>query len=148
MLKPGDIAPSFEAYDQEDELHSLEDYEGQWVVLYFYPKDRTSGCTTEACSFRDNFSEIQKHAVLLGVSADDKQSHQKFAEEHSLPFPLLIDTKKEIIEAYGADGSTFPKRVTFLISPETVIEKIYKDVDPQTHATEIINDLTSLTTHS
>jgi len=146
ILQPGDVAPSFEAYDQHGELHELEDYEGEWLVLYFYPEDGTSGCTKEACNFRDNLTEIQKNAVLLGVSADTLESHKEFAEKHSLDYPLLVDTEKEMIEAYGADGLLFPKRVTFLISPEGMIEKVYKEVDPETHATEILNDLRILTT--
>jgi peroxiredoxin Q/BCP len=141
ILQPGDVAPSFEAYDQHGELHELEDYEGEWVVLYFYPKDGTSGCTTEACNFRDNLSDIQKNAVLLGVSADTLESHKEFAEKHSLDYPLLVDKEKVLIEAYGADGHILPKRVTFLISPEGMIEKVYKDVDPESHAAEILADL-------
>jgi peroxiredoxin Q/BCP len=144
MLQAGDIAPSFEAYDQNRELHDLEDYTGEWLVLYFYPKDDTPGCTTEACSFRDNLGEIQKHAVILGVSGDTVESHQKFADKHQLEFPLLSDTDNAIIDAYGANGLLFSKRVTFLISPEGMVEKVYPDVDPETHATEIIDDLKAL----
>lgn len=141
ILQPGDPAPSFEAYDQHGELHDLEDYEGEWLVLYFYPKDDTPGCTKEACSFRDNLAEIQKYAVLLGVSGDSLESHKAFSDKNSLDFPLLVDSEKEIIEAYGANGLLFPQRVTFMISPEGMIEKVYKDVDPDTHAAEIISDL-------
>ena len=144
ILQPGDVAPSFEAYDQHGELHDLEDYEGEWLVLYFYPKDDTPGCTKEACSFRDNLTELQKHAVLLGVSADSLESHKEFAEKYSLDFPLLVDEKKDMIELYGADGHILPQRVTFLISPEGMIEKVYKDVDPEIHATEILADLRNL----
>lgn len=144
MVQPGDIAPTFEAYDQHGELHDLEDYEGEWIVLYFYPKDDTPGCTKEACNFRDNLAELQKYAVLLGVSSDSLESHKNFAEKHSLDFPLLVDNEKEMIESYGADGIVFSKRVTFLISPEGMIEKVYKDVDPDTHATELLFDLRSL----
>jgi peroxiredoxin Q/BCP len=144
MVQPGDIAPTFEAYDQHGELHELEDYEGEWIVLYFYPKDDTPGCTTEACNFRDNLTEIQKYAVLLGVSSDSLESHKKFADKHSLDYPLLVDKNKEIIDVYGADGLMFSKRVTFLISPEGMIEKVYNNVDPETHAAEILFDLRNL----
>ncbi len=140
-LQVGDIAPSFELYDQHKELHDLEDYEGEWVILYFYPKDDTPGCTTEACNFRDNLAELQKQAVLLGVSADTAESHKKFDEKYNLEFPLLADPDKQVIESYGADGMIFPKRVTFLISPEGMIEKVYDNVDPDTHAAEIMADL-------
>jgi peroxiredoxin Q/BCP len=144
MVQSGDIAPTFEAYDQNGELHELEDYEGEWIVLYFYPKDDTPGCTKEACNFRDNLSALQKHAVLLGVSSDSLESHKKFADKHSLDFPLLVDKDKVMIDAYGADGLVFSQRVTFLISPEGIIEKVYKDVDPDTHASELLFDLRNL----
>jgi peroxiredoxin Q/BCP len=144
MIQTGDIAPTFEAYDQNGELHELEDYEGEWIVLYFYPKDDTPGCTKEACNFRDNLSAIQKHAVLLGVSSDSLESHKKFSDKHSLDFPLLVDNNKVIIDAYGADGLVFSQRVTFLISPEGIIEKVYKDVDPETHVSELLFDLRAL----
>ncbi len=140
-LQVGDLAPSFELYDQHKELHTLDDYEGEWVIVYFYPKDGTPGCTTEACSFRDNLPELQKYAVLLGVSADSSESHKKFDEQHNLEFPLLADTENRTIESYGADGMLYPKRVTFLINPEGVIKKIYEEVDPEVHATQILSDL-------
>lgn len=141
-LAPGDMAPSFEAYDQDENLHDLEDYEGEWVVLYFYPKDDTPGCTTEACSFRDSLGALKDKAVVLGVSADSMESHKKFAEKYHLNFPLLADPDQYIIEAYGADGIMFPKRTTFLISPEGMIQKVYRDVDPETHTSEILQDVT------
>lgn len=143
-LQEGDLAPDFQLYDQHKELHNLDDYEGEWVVLYFYPKDETPGCTTEACNFRDNLPEIQKSAVLLGVSADTAESHKKFDEKYNLDFPLLADPEKQVIESYGADGLIFPKRVTFLIDPDGIIKKIYENVDPDTHAVEILSDLRPL----
>ena len=98
----GEPAPEFELPDQTGQLHSLEDYRDQWVVLYFYPKDETPGCTTEACEFRDNIFEFQDmNAQILGVSFDDVESHLKFAEHHKLPFPLLADTAGKAAEAYG-----------------------------------------------
>lgn len=143
-LEVGDFAPSFEAMDQSEEMHDLEDYEGQWIVLYFYVEDDTSGCTKEACLFRDKLGKIQDKAVLLGVSGDTVESHKSFAEKHHLNFPILADPNHEIIDSYGADGLAYPKRSTFLISPEGMIEKIYTTVDPETHADEIIEDLTQL----
>lgn len=140
-LQEGDVAPSFGLYDQHGEVHNLEDYEGEWIVLYFYPKDDTPGCTTEACGFRDNLGDLQKYGVLLGVSGDTVESHKKFAEKYNLDYPLLADPEKQTIEQYGADGMLFQKRVTFLISPEGIIEKIYDEVDPETHAAQIIADL-------
>ena len=141
MLQIGDIAPSFSALDQHEEMHELEDYEGEWVVLYFYPKDNSSGCTKEACGIRDNLAELQKYAVVLGVSADTVESHLGFAENYQLDYPLLADPNKDIIDAYGTDGLMFPKRTTFLISPEGIVEHIYTQVDPETHAGEILANL-------
>ena len=98
----GEMAPEFELSDQNGQLHSLEDYRDQWIVLYFYPKDETPGCTTEACEFRDNIFAFKKiNAQILGVSLDDVESHQRFAEKYSLPFPLLADTEGQAAEAYG-----------------------------------------------
>lgn len=143
-LEAGDFAPSFEAMDQFDEMHDLEDYEGKWIVLYFYPEDDTSGCIKEACSFRDNIGKVQDKAVLLGVSGDTIESHKKFSEKHNLNFPIMADPHHEIIDAYGADGLAYPKRSTFLISPEGMIEKIYSGVDPETHVEDVIVDLAIL----
>src|ERR1700744_1402407 len=101
QLKPGDKAPDFTVKDQNGKTISLHDYKGQKVVLYFYPKDDTPGCTAEACNLRDNFTAIrQKGIVVLGVSTDDEKSHKKFEEKFSLPFPLLADVDKEIVTAY------------------------------------------------
>ena len=102
MLKDRDIAPNFSLPDQDGEIHKLSDYKGQYVVLYFYPKDDTAGCTKEACSFRDDFSAYKKKwVVILGVSADDKASHKKFAGKYNLPFTLLSDPERKVIEKYG-----------------------------------------------
>lgn len=134
-------APSFQALDHNGQEHTLEGYAGRWVILYFYPKDGTPGCTTEACSFRDHYPELSQVAVVLGVSADSADSHTKFATTHQLPFPLLVDTDRSMIRAYGADGILFPKRVTFLIDPTGKIAKVYRSIDVQQHAQQILQDI-------
>ena len=149
QLTVGDRAPEFELPDQDGQLHSLEDYRDQWVVLYFYPKDETPGCTIEACEFRDNIFEFKKiNAQILGVSLDDVASHQKFAENHSLPFPLLADTEGKASEAYGVKtkmfGMTVAKRQTFLIAPDGTIAKHYETVKPADHSMQVLADLKSL----
>lgn len=145
----GDMAPEFELSDQEGQLHSLEDYRDQWVVLYFYPKDQTPGCTTEACAFRDQIFEFRAlNAQVLGVSLDNVESHAKFAEKHSLPFPLLADTTGSTAEAYGVKtrmfGMELAKRQTFLIAPDGRIAKHYRSVKPDAHAAEVLADLKAL----
>lgn len=145
----GKPAPEFELPDQSGNLHSLEDYRDQWVVLYFYPKDDTPGCTTEACEFRDNiFAFRRANAQILGVSLDDVESHQKFSEKYSLPFPLLADTDGLVSDAYGVKtrkfGMTLAKRQTFLIDPRGSVAKHYEKVDPDTHSAEVLADLRAL----
>jgi len=145
----GDTAPEFELSDQNGQLHSLEDYRDQWVVLYFYPKDETPGCTTEACEFRDNiFAFREINAQILGVSLDDVESHQKFAENHGLPFPLLADTEGKAAEAYGVKtkmfGMTVAKRQTFLVGPDGTIAKHYEKVKPAEHSQQVLADLKEL----
>ncbi len=144
------IAKSFTLADQHGVMHSLHDYKGKWVVLYFYPKDDTPGCTKEACNFRDATGELQKlGVVILGVSKDSVVSHKKFAEKYHLNFPILSDENKEVIQAYGAWGKKkfMGKeydgilRITYLINPEEKIEKVYKNVNPLIHADEIKKDL-------
>jgi len=145
----GSAAPEFELADQTGQLHSLEDYREQWVVLYFYPKDDTPGCTTEACEFRDNiFAFRDMNAQILGVSLDDVDSHKEFAEKYSLPFPLLADTDGSMSSAYGVKtrmfGMTVAKRQTFIIGPDGNVVKHYETVKPAGHSTEIIADLKAL----
>jgi peroxiredoxin Q/BCP len=145
----GDVAPEFELADQDGQLHSLEDYRDQWVVLYFYPKDETPGCTTEACEFRDNIFKFRKiNAQILGVSLDDVESHAKFAENHGLPFPLLADTEGKAAEAYGVKtkmfGMTVAKRQTFLVGPDGKIAKHYEKVKPAEHSQQVLVDLKEL----
>lgn len=144
-------APDFSLRDQTNQTHSLHDYRGKWVVLYFYPKDETPGCTIEACSFRDTREAIAEfgNAVVLGVSKDSPESHRKFAEKHGLNFTLLSDPDHAVAAAYDSWDPKFfwgktllgTKRNTFLISPEGMIAKEYHGVDPSTHAAEIISDL-------
>ena len=148
-LAVGDPAPDFTLPDQEDQPHALTDYRGRWVVLYFYPKDDTPGCTTEACSFRDNINRlIAQDAAVLGVSMDDVASHADFAAEHELPFPLLADPEGEVVDRYGSLSDfmvvKFAKRHTFIIDPEGRIAKIYRDVDPDEHVRDVLDDLKAL----
>ena len=132
-------APYFELPDQEGKMHKLTDYKNRWLLLYFYPKDFTPGCTTEACSFRDNFSKLKERLEIVGVSGDSIESHTNFSKKYSLPFTILADPKKETIRDYGTDGLIFAKRTSFLINPEGEIEKIYEKVDPSIHAQEILD---------
>ncbi len=145
----GQIAPEFELPDQDGQLHSLEDYRDQWVVLYFYPKDETPGCTTEACEFRDNiFAFRELNAQILGVSLDDVESHKAFAENHGLPFPLLADVDGMTSSDYGVKtrmfGMTVAKRQTFVIGPDGTIAKHYEKVNPSEHSKQVLADLKAL----
>jgi len=149
QVTTGDPAPEFELSDQNGQLHSLEDYRDQWVVLYFYPKDETPGCTTEACEFRDNiFAYKDLNAQILGVSLDDVESHKAFAENHRLPFPLLADVEGDVATAYGVKtrmmGMTVAKRQTFIIGPDGTIAKHYEKVSPSEHSAQVLADLKSL----
>jgi thioredoxin-dependent peroxiredoxin len=148
-LVAGQAAPDFELPDQTGQLHSIEDYRGQWVALYFYPKDDTPGCTTEACEFRDNiFAFRDLNCQVLGVSLDDAASHRQFSDKYDLPFPLLADTEGTTADAYGVKakmyGMTLAKRQTFLIDPEGRIAKHYDTVDPEKHSAELLADLKTL----
>lgn len=146
----GDPAPSFTLNDQSGKTHSLEDFQGKWLVLYFYPKDDTPGCTTEACEFRDNIFAFKKlNSQIVGISLDDESSHQEFAEKYSLPFPLLADVDGEAATAYGVLRNLvafkIANRETFLIDPEGRIAKHYEDVNPDVHSQEVLADLERLT---
>ena len=143
------VAPDFCLLDQHAKEQCLSAYKGQWVVLYFYPKDDTPGCTKEACSFRDHLNTLlTKDAVILGVSVDDAQSHSEFSKKYKLNFPLLADTQAEVSKSYGALWKIGPlkyaKRHSFIINPQGNIAKIYRDVDPGDHVKEVINDLDKL----
>jgi len=146
----GQPAPEFELPDQDGQLHSLEDYRDRWIVLYFYPKDETPGCTTEACAFRDDiFAYRELNAQILGVSLDDVESHKRFAEHHNLPFPLLADSDGTAAEAYGVKtklaGRTVAKRQSVIIDPSGNVAKHDEKVNPDTHSAEILADLKLLT---
>jgi peroxiredoxin Q/BCP len=147
MIEPGEKAPDFTGKDQNGEEIKLSDYKGKKVVLYFYPKDDTPGCTKQACSLRDGFAELKKNNIeVLGVSADDKESHQKFIEKYDLPFTLLADIDKTIINKYGVYGEKNMygkkymgiKRTTFLIDEKGKIKKIFKRVKTDEHADEVL----------
>jgi peroxiredoxin Q/BCP len=147
--KPGELAPQFSLPDQNGKIHKLADYRGKWVVLYFYPKDDTPGCTQEACSFRDDLHALTAlGAQIVGVSVDDTDSHRKFAEKYHLPFPLLADRKGDITNAYGAllDWKVIriAKRYTFLIDPAGKVARAYLSVDTSRHSKQIIDDLSAL----
>jgi len=147
MPKEGTTAPAFKTTDQNGESVSLKDLRGQKVVLYFYPKDDTPGCTKEACSFRDAYSKFKKQDItVLGVSPDKEASHQKFVTKYQLPFTLLADTDHAIAEAYGVWGEkkfmgrTYMgvHRTTFLIDEKGKIRKIFEKVKPEDHASEVL----------
>jgi peroxiredoxin Q/BCP len=141
-LAVGTKAPTFTTQDTSGKTVSLENYAGKTVILYFYPKDDTPGCTKEACSFRDNYSAYQdKDITVFGVSMDDVASHQKFTEKFNLPFPLLADTNGAIAKAYGVDGGGYAKRVTFVIDETGKVAKVYDTVKTDTHASDILADL-------
>ena len=146
-LQEGDKAPDFSAGTNGGGCVTLADYSGKNVILYFYPKDDTPGCTKEACAFRDNFAAFkQKGAVVLGVSVDPVKAHDKFVEKYKLPFTLLADVDKKIVEAYGVWGQKVfmgrkylgVHRVTFLIGPDGKIKKIWPKVKPEEHAEEVL----------
>jgi peroxiredoxin Q/BCP len=143
-------AKEFELYDQDGVLRKLSDYRGKWILLYFYPKDDTPGCTVEACSLRDNFRQLEKMEVqILGVSKDSVKSHKKFAERYQLNFPILSDESIEVIKSYQAWGKKKfmgrefegTLRKSFLIDEKQEIVKVYENVNPTKHAGEILADL-------
>ncbi|MDE3066163.1 MAG: thioredoxin-dependent thiol peroxidase [Verrucomicrobiota bacterium] len=151
-LTEGDIAPDFSADTNGGGRVSLADFKGGNVILYFYPKDDTPGCTKEACAFRDHFAEFKKRgAAVLGVSTDPVKSHDKFVEKFKLPFTLLADEDKKIVTAYGVWGEKSfmgrkylgTHRVTFLIGPDGRIRKIWPSVKPDQHAAEVLSALNS-----
>ncbi len=146
-LKPGDEAPDFTAATHVGTTVSLADFKGKSVILYFYPRDDTPGCTKEACAFRDGFAEFQsKGAVVLGVSTDPVKAHIKFAAKYKLPFTLLSDEEKRIVQAYGVWGEKSfmgrkylgTHRVTFLIGPDGRIKRIWPAVKPEEHSAEVL----------
>ena len=152
-LMVGEPAPDFELPDAEGNLVKLSQRRGQWVVLYFYPRDNTPGCTKEACGFRDAYTDYQSQQVaVLGVSTDDAKAHAKFAAKYRLPFPLLVDEGGQVASAYGSYGlKKFMgkeymgvTRSTFIIDPDGNLAKIYPKVKPEPHAQEVLEDLAGL----
>lgn len=148
-LKHNDNAPSFTLLDQNEQEHSLKDYKGKWVLVYFYPKDDTPGCTKEACGIRDNYSTFKKTKItVIGISKDSAGKHKKFADKYDLPFTLLADTDTTVCQAYGVWGKKKfmgreymgINRMSFLIDPKGKIAKIYEKVKPEEHAEEILKD--------
>ena len=146
-LKPGDPAPDFTAGTHDGRKVSLSDFKGRHVILYFYPRDSTPGCTKEACAFRDEFAAFkQKGAVVLGVSTDSAKSHAKFVAKYKLPFTLLVDEEKQLVRAYGVWGQKSflgrkylgTHRVTFLIGPDGRVKRVWTDVKPAGHAQEVL----------
>jgi len=149
-LEVGDKAPDFKLNDQNGKEHSLSDYLGKQILLYFYPKDDTPGCTKEACEIRDNFSAFEKLGmIILGVGVDSVKSHEKFSKKYKLPFLLLSDDEKKVVKMYDVWGKKKfmgkeyegVKRTSFLIDAEGKIEKIYEEVKPAEHAKEVLNNL-------
>ena len=149
----GSAAPDFKLQDQKGEWRTLDQYHGKWVVLYFYPKDDTPGCTTEVCTFRDDVLKLRKAgAEVLGVSLDDIKSHAAFAEKYHVPFPLLADNTQVTAKAYGVLASklgfTYARRETFLIDPTGKVAKHYVGVDPKENSGQVLADLASLKQNS
>ena len=145
----GQPAPDFRLQDQKGEWHTLSQYHGKWVVLYFYPKDDTPGCTTEVCTFRDDVAKLHReNAEVLGVSLDDVKSHEQFAAKYHVPFPLLSDATQSTAKTYGVLAShlgfTYARRETFLVDPQGKIAKHYKDVDPKANSGQVLADLAAL----
>lgn len=148
VLKEGDKAPAFSAKDQNGKTVSLADFAGKNLILYFYPKDDTPGCTAEACDFRDNYQSLaQQGYQVIGVSTDDEKSHKKFESKHNLPFPLIADTDKSIVESYGVwvEKNMYGKlymgtaRTTFLIDQNGVIQKIIEKVDTKNSSKQVLD---------
>lgn len=145
-LKPGQLAPDFKLPDQHGNIHTLSDFHGKWLALYFYPKDDTPGCTKQACSFRDGLQEITDlDAAVIGVSVDDTSSHADFARKYQLEFPLLADTTAETAARYHSlirlGPIKFARRNTFLIDPEGKIARMYLSADPARNSSDVIRDL-------
>lgn len=151
----GQAAPDFKLQDQKGDWHTLAEHRGQWIVLYFYPKDFTSGCTDEVCQFRDDVHKLRKAgALVLGVSLDDVKSHADFAEKYHVPFPLLSDHDQVAAKEYGVltfsqkMNLSYAERETFLIDPQGRIAKHYVDVDPKANSAQVLADLDALKKHS
>lgn len=149
----GEPAPGFRLQDQNGEWHDLQDYRESWLVVYFYPKDQTPGCTTEACNFRDNIFAFKAiGAAVVGISLDDVESHKEFSDKYKLPFVILADEGGAVADAYGVLRDykliKIASRQSFLVNPEGVIVKHYEDVDPDTHTQEVLRDLETMIAES
>lgn len=145
----GDAAPTFRLQDQNGHWRTPADFRGHWLVLYFYPKDFTPGCTTEVCTFRDDIAKLRKAgAEVVGVSLDDVKSHAEFAAKYHVPFPLLSDADRSVATAYGVLsshlGMHYARRTTFLVDPQGKVAKVYVDVDPEKNSAQVLDDLTGL----
>ena len=145
----GEQAPGFRLQDQNGEWHDLEDYQGTWLAVYFYPKDQTPGCTTEACNFKDNIFAFKAiGAEVVGISVDSVESHKKFSDKYKLPFVILADVGGATADTYGVlvdfKLMKVASRQSFLVNPEGVIVKHYEDVDPDTHTQEVLADLDTM----
>ena len=145
----GQPAPAFRLQDQDGKWQTLEAYRGMWVVLYFYPKDFTSGCTTEVCAYRDDVTQLRSAgAQVLGVSLDDVKSHSEFAAKYHVPFPLLSDADKSVAKSYGVLASKlgfhYARRDTFVIDPKGAVAKHYENVDPKENVKQVLADLATL----
>lgn len=150
MIQENTLAPDFTLHDQDGALHTLSKLRGKWVLIYFYPKDDTPGCTKQACAIRDAWGEFEKNeCIVLGISTDSEKSHKKFEEKYTLPFTLLADTEKDVVKAYGVwapkkfMGREFigTLRSSFLIDPEGKVVKVYEKVKPEIHAEMVLKDL-------
>lgn len=150
MPRVGEVAPAFSLPDQDGVVHTLEESQGRWTLLYFYPKDATPGCTIEAQTIRDAWPDFAgQDIVVYGISADSVASHKKFAEKQGLPFTLLADTEKKMVADYGVWGTKKMMgreydgifRTSFLIRPDGVIENVYENVKPERHAAEVLADV-------
>lgn len=139
------MAPDFTLPDQDEKLHNLSYYRGSFVLIYFYPKDDTSGCTSEANAIKDIFTEFGENNIsVLGISSDSPESHKRFKEKYGLPFDLLSDKNRQAIKPYGANRGPFTRRISYLVGPDGKILKTYEKVDPKKHAAEVIADFTNL----
>jgi peroxiredoxin Q/BCP len=150
VLEKGEKAPLFELFDSEGELHKLSDYSGQTIVIYFYPRDDTPGCTKEACSFRDNYQTFTEVGIeVLGISPDTVKSHKKFSEKYQLPFTLLADPDHNVCEAYGVWGlkKMYGReyegvyRTTYIVGPEGEIKRVFENVKPTDHSQEVLEEV-------
>lgn len=144
-LEKGTMAPDFESVDQMGQKVKLSDFGGKVRVVYFYPRDNTPGCTTEACNFRDNYDEYEKRGIkVFGISVDSEKAHKNFSDKYDLPFTLVVDNSKDISSDYGVMGTSSAKRVTYIIDKEGKIAHVYPKVSPKEHATEVLKKIEEL----